>query len=79
MGITLNRNSIPFDPRSPFITSGIRFGTAAITTRGLKEADMETVVDLIDRVIADPNSEAVAESVKKEVNTLMSGRPLFAG
>ena len=77
--ITANKNMVPFDDQSPFITSGIRFGTAAITTRGLKEADMETVVDLIDRVIADPNSEAVAESVKKEVNTLMSGRPLFAG
>ena len=77
--ITANKNMVPFDDQSPFITSGIRFGTAAITTRGLKEADMETVVDLIDRVIVEPGSEAVAMSVKKEVNALMSGRPLFAG
>jgi len=77
--ITANKNMVPFDDQSPFITSGIRFGTAAITTRGLKEADMETVVGLIDRVIVEPNSETVAASVKKEVNALMSGRPLFAG
>lgn len=77
--ITANKNMVPFDDQSPFITSGIRFGTAAITTRGLKEADMETVVDLIDRVIMEPNSEVVAQSVKQEVNALMSGRPLFAG
>lgn len=77
--ITANKNMVPFDDQSPFITSGIRFGTAAITTRGLKEADMETVVDLIDRVIVEPGSETVAMSVKKEVNALMSGRPLFAG
>ncbi len=77
--ITANKNMVPFDDQSPFITSGIRFGTAAITTRGLKEADMETVVGLIDRVIVEPNSETVAVAVKKEVNALMSGRPLFAG
>ena len=77
--ITANKNMVPFDDQSPFITSGIRFGTAAITTRGLKEADMETVVDLIDRVILEPGSEAVAQSVRKEVNELMKGRPLFAG
>ena len=70
---------VPFDDQSPFITSGIRFGTAAITTRGLKEAEMETVVSLIDRVIAEPGSESVAQKVAKEVNDLMSGRPLFAG
>ncbi len=77
--ITANKNMVPFDDQSPFVTSGIRFGTAAITTRGLKEADMETVVSLIDRVIAEPGSEAVAQKVKKDVNALMSGRPLFAG
>ncbi len=77
--ITANKNMVPFDDQSPFITSGIRFGTAAITTRGLKEADMETVVSLIDRVIAEPGSESVALQVKNEVNALMSGRPLFAG
>lgn len=77
--ITANKNMVPFDDQSPFITSGIRFGTAAITTRGLKEAEMETVVSLIDRVIAEPGSESVALKVAKEVNDLMSGRPLFAG
>lgn len=77
--ITANKNMVPFDDQSPFITSGIRFGTAAITTRGLKEAEMETVVSLIDRVIAEPGSESVAQKVAKEVNDLMSGRPLFAG
>lgn len=77
--ITANKNMVPFDDQSPFITSGIRFGTAAITTRGLKESDMETVVALIDRVISDFESEDVARSVKQEVNALMQGRPLFVG
>lgn len=77
--ITANKNMVPFDDQSPFITSGIRFGTAAITTRGLKESDMETVVALIDRVISDFESDSVAQAVKHDVNALMQGRPLFVG
>ncbi|SFR45322.1 glycine hydroxymethyltransferase [Robiginitalea myxolifaciens] len=76
--ITANKNMVPFDTQSPFVTSGIRFGTAAITTRGLKEADMETVVELIDQIIQNPDSEAVSASVRKAVNALMQDRPLFA-
>lgn len=75
--ITANKNMVPFDDRSPFVTSGIRFGTAAITTRGLQESDMEGVVDLIDRVIMDPDSESVRDSVRNEVNAMMGDRPLY--
>lgn len=77
--ITANKNMVPFDDQSPFVTSGIRFGTAAITTRGLVETDMEAVVSFIDRVLSDPESEEVAKAVKKEVNEMMGDRPLFAG
>jgi glycine hydroxymethyltransferase len=77
--ITANKNMVPFDDKSPFVTSGIRFGTAAITTRGLKEGDMEKVVAWIDKVIQDPDSESTAASVKAEVNAFMAQRPLFAG
>ena len=76
--ITANKNMVPFDDKSPFVTSGIRFGTAAITTRGFKQADMETLVNFIDRVISNPEDEENLESVAKEVNHLMQGRPLFA-
>lgn len=76
--ITANKNMVPFDDKSPFITSGIRFGTAAITTRGFKQADMETLVNFIDRVISNPEDEENLEAVAKEVNHLMQGRPLFA-
>jgi len=75
--ITANKNMVPFDDKSPFVTSGIRFGTAAITTRGLREADMETVVGLIDRIIVSPDDEANTKAVAKDVHTLMNGRPLF--
>tara|TARA_R110002012_G_scaffold322096_1_gene555358 strand:- start:45566 stop:46900 length:1335 start_codon:yes stop_codon:yes gene_type:complete len=75
--ITANKNMVPFDDKSPFITSGIRFGTAAITTRGLKEADMAVIVDFIDEVLSNPEDEALIEGVKKKVNALMSGRALF--
>lgn len=77
--ITANKNMVPFDDKSPFVTSGIRFGTAAITTRGLQETDMEQIVDWIDQVLSDPDSEAVASRVKKEINEYMGHRPLFAG
>ena len=76
--ITANKNMVPFDDKSPFVTSGIRFGTAAITTRGLEEKDMSTIVDLIDEVIMDPENETVALQVKEKVNQLMSHRPLFS-
>jgi glycine hydroxymethyltransferase len=75
--ITANKNMVPFDDKSPFITSGIRFGTAAITTRGLKEADMETVVDLIDRVLSKPDDLYNTSVVAQDVHKLMEGRPLF--
>ena len=75
--ITANKNMVPFDDKSPFVTSGIRVGTAAITTRGLKEAEMETIVELIDRVINNYQDEAVLAQVAKEVHALMQGRALF--
>lgn len=76
--ITVNKNMVPFDEQPPMITSGIRVGTPAITTRGLKEQEVKTIVDLMDRVITNHESEAVIEEVKTQVNELMSGRPLFA-
>ncbi len=76
--ITINKNMVPFDSRSPFQTSGLRVGTPAITTRGLKEQHMEPIVYLIDEVISNVESEAVIADVKKKVNALMSGFPLFA-
>jgi glycine hydroxymethyltransferase len=68
---------VPFDDKSPFVTSGIRFGTAAITTRGLQESDMEQVVDLIDRAIQNHTDESALNSIGLEVHELMSHRPLF--
>lgn len=75
--ITVNKNMVPFDSRSPFQTSGLRVGTPAITTRGLKEEHMPIIVDLIDEVISNVESEEVIESVKKRVNNLMKDFPLF--
>ena len=75
--ITANKNMVPFDDKSPFVTSGIRVGTPAITTRGLKEGDMETIVDLIDRALANYQDEEVLEQIAKEVHQLMEGRALF--
>ena len=77
--ITANKNMVPFDDKSPFVTSGIRFGTAAITTRGLKESDMKTIVGYIDEVICNPEDENLMKGVKEKVNAMMSGRPLFVG
>ena len=76
--ITVNKNMVPFDTQSPFVTSGIRVGTPAITTRGLVESDMETVVELIDQVLNNHEDEAKLEAISEQVNTLMSHRPLFA-
>ena len=75
--ITTNKNMVPFDDKSPFVTSGIRVGTAAITTRGLVEADMETIVDLIDRVMQATEDEAALKAIGKEVHQLMAGHDLF--
>ncbi len=78
--ITANKNMVPFDDKSPFVTSGIRFGTPAITTRGLLEHDMKTIVGFIDKVINNPeNDPTIIEAVKKEVNSMMNTRPIFAG
>jgi glycine hydroxymethyltransferase len=76
--ITANKNMVPFDTQSPFVTSGIRVGTPAITTRGLVESDMEAVVALIDEVIANHEDETVLNSVAERVHAMMSHRPLFA-
>ena len=76
--ITTNKNMVPFDSRSPFQTSGLRFGTPAITTRGLKEDKMDYIVGLIDRVLSDPLNEDVIAAVRKEVNALMANYPLYA-
>ena len=75
--ITANKNMVPFDDKSPFVTSGIRFGTPAITTRGLKENDMPYIVELIDEVITNNNNVEVLADVKTKVNELMHGRSLF--
>ena len=75
--ITVNKNMVPFDDKSPFVTSGIRIGVAAVTTRGLVEEDMKTIINLIDKVIINIDDEAVLTEVKKEVNSLMTERPLF--
>ncbi|RAV28183.1 serine hydroxymethyltransferase [Sinomicrobium soli] len=75
--ITVNKNMVPFDDKSPFVTSGIRIGASAITTRGLKEDDVKTVVELIDEVITHHTDEAVIEDIREKVNKLMKTRPLF--
>ncbi|MBE6174491.1 MAG: serine hydroxymethyltransferase [Rikenellaceae bacterium] len=76
--ITTNKNMVPFDSRSAFQTSGLRFGTPAITTRGLKEDKMEYIAELIDRVLSDAENEANIAAVRKDVNALMEQYPLFA-
>lgn len=75
--ITVNKNMVPFDEASPFVTSGIRIGTAAITTRGLKEDDMGPIVDLIDEVLMNIDNDEVIDSVGEKVKEMMSHRPLF--
>lgn len=75
--ITVNKNMVPFDDKSPFVTSGIRIGTPAVTTRGLKEDDMITVVDFIDQVIQNFENEEILESISEKVHEFMSHRPLF--
>jgi glycine hydroxymethyltransferase len=76
--ITVNKNMVPFDSRSPFQTSGLRVGTPAITTRGMKEEMMPVIVDLIDQVISDIENEATLTIVRNKVNKIMADYPLFA-
>ena len=77
--ITCNKNMVPFDDKSPFITSGIRIGTPAITTRGLKEKDMIKIVDMIDEVLMNHENETRVKAVKKKVNVMMKKYPLYKG
>lgn len=75
--ITLNKNAVPFDDKSPFVTSGIRIGVPAITTRGMKEEHMETVIELIDRVLMDIDNQATVDTVSKSVKDFMQQFPLY--
>jgi glycine hydroxymethyltransferase len=76
--ITVNKNKVPFDNRSPFLTSGIRIGTPAITTRGVDESLMGEIVEMIDTVLSNPESNATIQSVREKVNAVMKDFPLFA-
>jgi glycine hydroxymethyltransferase len=76
-GITLNKNAVPFDDKSPFVTSGIRVGVPAITTRGMKENDMQEVVDLVDKILMNLDDEKVISCVKNNVSDLMKKFPLY--
>ena len=75
--ITVNKNMVPFDDKSPFVTSGIRIGTAAVTTRGLTELDMEQIVELVDEVIMNFDDDAMLGAIAEQVNDMMEGLPLF--
>ncbi|TAH15143.1 MAG: serine hydroxymethyltransferase, partial [Runella slithyformis] len=75
--ITVNKNMVPFDDKSPMVTSGMRVGTAAMTTRGLKEADMERIVDLIDNVLLNHEDDTKIASTKHEINNWMKQYPLY--
>ena len=76
--ITVNKNMVPFDDKSPFVTSGMRVGTPAITTRGINEDTIPQIVDLIDEVLMNIDNEEVIVNVRKKVNNLMGQFPLFA-
>ena len=76
--ITINKNMVPFDSRTPFTTSGIRVGTPAITTRGLKENEMDIIVEMIDSILCDINNETLIEKTRKDIHDIMAHRPLFA-
>lgn len=75
--ITLNKNMVPFDDKSPFVTSGVRIGSSAITSRGLKEKDMEAIVGFIDEIVQNPSDEKHIEAIGKKVHDMMINRPLF--
>ena len=75
--ITLNKNAVPFDDKSPFVTSGIRVGVPAVTTRGMKENDMETIVAMLDKVLMNADDEKTISDTKAEVKVLMQQFPLY--
>ena len=75
--ITINKNMVPFDDKSPFVTSGMRLGTAAITTRGMLESDMEQIADYIDTVLMNHESESIIADVRKSINAWMEKFPLY--
>ena len=76
-GITVNKNAVPFDDKSPLITSGIRIGTPAVTTRGLKEPEMEIIADFIDKVLINRTNEKVLKQVSEDVKGLCAKFPLY--
>ena len=76
--ITVNKNMVPFDDKSPFVTSGIRVGTPAVTTRGMQEAEMEKIVELIDTVLMHAEDDQKLAQIKEEVNALMANFPLYS-
>ena len=76
--ITANKNMVPYDSRSPFLTSGLRFGTPAITTRGAKEDMMDTIAGYIDKVLSNADDPKVIAEVRQEVNEMMNEYPMFA-
>lgn len=77
VGITTNKNTIPFETKSPFVTSGIRIGTPAVTTRGLIEEDMETLAEIIYNVLSNPENEEVKEKAKKKVEIICNAYPIY--
>ena len=76
--ITVNKNMVPFDDKSPVVTSGIRLGTAAITTRGITEKEIPIIVDFIDSALMNAENESALNEIKSKVKEMMKGRPLFA-
>ena len=76
-GLTVNKNMVPFDQRSPLVTSGIRIGTPAVTTRGMREDEMRLIAELIDRVLRDPEAESTRQAVRGEVTVLCRQFPLY--
>jgi glycine hydroxymethyltransferase len=76
-GITVNKNTVPKETQSPFVTSGVRIGTAAVTTRGMKEPDMVRIAELIDAALQSPEDASVSERVREEVRELTSAFPLY--
>ncbi|MCG8607750.1 serine hydroxymethyltransferase, partial [bacterium] len=76
-GVTVNKNMVPFDNQSPFVTSGIRIGTAALTTRGMQESEMEEIAFLMDKVLSDVNNDSALRAVESQVSDLCSRFPLY--